>query len=206
MLPARRPQLDFIRAFIDGFGQAASAADFTHPSTGQHYSEFIDVDAWIDHHIINALTKNVDGLRFSAYFTRSAAAVWRRVRCGISIAAWARRTTRAPPSPRSGSRRGPMRPTTSTKGGGGSCFAIRTFKSRYRARFKALSERGILGRQPRSHRRRDGLRGRRRRGSQLPALDAVPAARHSHAAEIALLKDFLRRRVAWIKTELDTNF
>ena len=66
--PQRRPQLDFIRAFIDGFGQAASAANFRHPSTGQHYSEFIDVDAWIDHHIINALTKNVDGLRFSAYF------------------------------------------------------------------------------------------------------------------------------------------
>ena len=68
MLPERRPQLDFIRTFIDGFGQAASAADFKHPSTGQHYSEFIDVDAWIDHNIINALTKNVDGLRFSAYF------------------------------------------------------------------------------------------------------------------------------------------
>jgi hypothetical protein len=29
---------------------------------------------------------------------------------------------------------------------------------------------------------------------------------NSHAAEIALLKDFLRRRVAWIKTQLDTNF
>src|SRR5688572_2196607 len=61
-LPERRPQLDFIRAFLDGFGLAASAADFKHPSTGRHYSEFIDVDAWIDHHIINALAKNVDGL------------------------------------------------------------------------------------------------------------------------------------------------
>ena len=27
-----------------------------------------------------------------------------------------------------------------------------------------------------------------------------------HAAEITLLKDFLRRRVAWIRTQLDTNF
>src|SRR5688572_25742859 len=67
-LPERRPQLDFIRGFIDGFGQAASAANFRHPTTGQPYSEFIDVDAWIDHNIINALTKNVDGLRISAYF------------------------------------------------------------------------------------------------------------------------------------------
>jgi hypothetical protein len=29
---------------------------------------------------------------------------------------------------------------------------------------------------------------------------------NAHAAEIALLKDFLRRRVAWITTRLDTNF
>jgi hypothetical protein len=68
LLPARKPQLDYISGFIDGFEQAASAADFRHPATRQHYSEFIDVDAWIDHHLINALTKNVDGLRFSAYF------------------------------------------------------------------------------------------------------------------------------------------
>src|SRR4029434_6356315 len=52
-LPERKPQLDFISAFINGFGQAAGAADFKNPSTGQHYSEFIDVDAWIDHHILN---------------------------------------------------------------------------------------------------------------------------------------------------------
>ncbi len=64
-LPARKPQLDFIRAFIDSFGQAATAPDFKHPATGQHYSEFIDVDAWIDHHILNTLAKNVDGMRFS---------------------------------------------------------------------------------------------------------------------------------------------
>jgi hypothetical protein len=29
---------------------------------------------------------------------------------------------------------------------------------------------------------------------------------NSYTAEIALLKDFLRRRVAWIKTQLETNF
>ena len=66
--PERRPQLDFIVGFINGFAEAMRAPDFRHPSTRQHYSEFIDVDAWIDHNIINALTKNVDGMRFSAYF------------------------------------------------------------------------------------------------------------------------------------------
>jgi hypothetical protein len=67
-LPARQPQLDYIRGFVDGFGQAINAADFKQPTTGLHYSEFIDVDGWIDHNIVNALTKNVDALRISAYF------------------------------------------------------------------------------------------------------------------------------------------
>jgi hypothetical protein len=39
-----------------------------------------------------------------------------------------------------------------------------------------------------------------RRWTQTPPLD------NSHATEIALVKDFLRRRVAWLKTQLDTNF
>jgi len=39
-----------------------------------------------------------------------------------------------------------------------------------------------------------------RRWTQFPPRD------NSHAAEIALLKDFLRRRVAFIKTQLDSNF
>ena len=39
-----------------------------------------------------------------------------------------------------------------------------------------------------------------RRWPQTPPRD------NSYAAEIALLKDFLRRRVAWIKTQLATNF
>ena len=39
-----------------------------------------------------------------------------------------------------------------------------------------------------------------RRWPQTPPRD------NSHAAEVALLKDFLRRRVAWIKTQLATSF
>ena len=125
-LPERRPQLDFIRTFIDGFGQAASAADFRHPSTGQHYSEFIDVDAWIDHHIINALTKNVDGLRFSAYFHKE-----RGGRLAAGPVWDFDRSLGTPYDPRTAEPEEwnptwSMRPTTSTRGGGGSCFAIRT--------------------------------------------------------------------------------
>ncbi|HWA77318.1 MAG TPA: CotH kinase family protein [Polyangiaceae bacterium] len=67
-VPARKAQVDYVRGLVDAFAQAENAADFKQPSTGLHYSEFIDVDAWIDHNIVNALTKNVDALRISAYF------------------------------------------------------------------------------------------------------------------------------------------
>jgi hypothetical protein len=36
--------------------------------TGRHYSEIIDVDAFIDHHILNVYTKNPDAFRLSGFF------------------------------------------------------------------------------------------------------------------------------------------
>jgi hypothetical protein len=34
----------------------------------RRYEQFIDVDSWIDHHILNVLPMNVDALRLSTYF------------------------------------------------------------------------------------------------------------------------------------------
>jgi hypothetical protein len=204
-LPERKPQLDFIRAFIDGFGQAASAANFRDPSTGQHYSQFIDVDAWIDHHIINALTKNVDGLRFSAYFHKE--------RGGLLAAGpvWDfDRSLGTPYDARAAEPEEWNQTWNATdyfnEGWWRLLFRDPDFRSRYRVRFKALLDGefaadnldGIV----------DGL------ASQVgDAADRnfgrwtqSPPRDNSHAAEVALLKDFLRRRVAWIKTQLDTNF
>ena len=201
----RRPQLDFIRAFIDGFGQAASAANFTHPSTGQHYSEFIDVDAWIDHHIINALTKNVDGLRFSAYFHKerggrlTAGPVWDFDR-----------SLGTPYDPRTSEPEEWNQTWNATdyfnEGWWRLLFRDPDFRSRYRTRFTALLNGEFSA--DRLDRIVDGMASavgdaadrNFRRWTQLPPRD------NSHAAEIALLKDFLRRRVAWIKAELDTKF
>jgi hypothetical protein len=204
-VPERRPQLDFIRGFIDNFGQAASAADFRHPSTGQHYSEFIDVDAWIDHNIINALTKNVDGLRISAYFHKerggrlAAGPVWdfdRSLGTPYDLRAtepeeWNQTWNAA---------------DYFNEGWWRLLFRDPGFRSRYRARFKALLSQEFSA--DNLNRLVDGIAsevgeaGDRnfRRWTQFPPRD------NSHAAEIALLKDFLRRRVAWIKTQLDTNF
>jgi hypothetical protein len=203
--PERKPQLDFIRAFIDGFVQAASAADFKNPSTGQHYSEFIDVDAWIDHNIINALTKNVDGLRFSAYFYKE-----RGGRLAAGPVWDFDRSLGTPYDPRATEPEEWNQTWNAsnyfTEGWWRLLFRDPDFRSRYRARFKALlnSEFSVDN----LDRIVDGMAseigdaaGRNfRRWPQTPPRD------NSHAAEIALLKDFLRRRVAWIKAQLDTNF
>ena len=62
------PQSAYLIDYIDTFAEALNAADFHHPELGTHYSEYIDVGSWIDHHILNLFTRNPDGLRLSAYF------------------------------------------------------------------------------------------------------------------------------------------
>ena len=203
MLSAERtPQLDFIRSFIDGFGQAASAADFKHPSTGQHYSTFIDVDAWIDHHIINVLTKNVDGLRFSAYFYKE-----RGGRLAAGPVWDFDRSLGTPYDPRTTAAEewNPSWNATDyfNEGWWRLLFRDPDFRSRYRARFTTL----LNGQFSADNLDRivDGMAAQvgdaadrnLRRWTQLQGRQI------SHADEIAVLKDFLRRRVAWLKTQLD---
>jgi hypothetical protein len=204
--PERGPQLDFIGAFINDFGQAARALDFRHPSTGQHYSDFIDVDAWIDHHIVNVLTKNMDGLRFSAYFYKdrggrlTAGPVWdfdRSLGTPYDFRATEPEEWKSP---------GFNTSDYFNEGWWGLLFRDPAFRSRYRERFKVLLNGEFAA--DNLDRMVDGMASQVggaaernfRRWAQFPPRD------NSAAAEIALLKDFLRRRVAWIKTRLDTDF
>jgi hypothetical protein len=201
-LPERRPQLDYIRAYIDGFGQAASAPDFRHPSTGQHYSEFIDVDAWIDHNILNTLAKNVDGLRFSAYFHKE-----RGGRLAAGPVWDFDRSLGTPYDLRAADPEEWNQSWNATdyfnEGWWRLLFRDPEFTARYRARFTALlngefsadSLDRIVDAMAASV--GDAADRNFRRWTQLPPID------NSYAAEIATLKDFLRRRVAWIEARLD---
>jgi hypothetical protein len=204
--PARKPQLDSIRAFIDDFGRSASAADFLHPITGQHYSAFIDVDAWIDHHIINALAKNVDGLRFSAYFHKE-----RGGRLAAGPVWDFDRSFGTPYDPRASEPeewKAPWSDATDYFNEGWWRYLFRdpAFRARYRERFTALLNGELstdnLDRIVDATASQVGDAAARnfRRWTQYPPRD------DSHDAEIALLKDFLHRRVAWIRTQLATSF
>ena len=65
-LPQRADQWGYINDYLNQFGNALYGPDYLNPTTG--YRAYVDVDAWIDHHILNTLAFNVDALRLSAYF------------------------------------------------------------------------------------------------------------------------------------------
>ena len=204
--PERRPQLDFISAFMNDFAQAASAADFRHPSTRQHYSEYIDVGAWIDHHIINVLAKNVDGLRFSAYFHKE-----RGGRLAAGPVWDFDRSLGTPYDPRTAEAAEWSPPTFNAtdyfnEGWWRLLFRDPEFRSQYAARFKTLLNGQLSA--DNLDRIVDGLASQVGGGAErnFRRWPQFPPKDNSHAAEISLLKEFLRRRVAWIRTQLDTNF
>ncbi len=64
--PARSPQLQYLHSYFDSFGTALYGANWKDPSVG--YRAFIDVDSWVDHHLLNVLAFNADGLRLSTFF------------------------------------------------------------------------------------------------------------------------------------------
>lgn len=66
LTPERAPQAQYIRSYMNAFGTALNAANYTDPILG--YASYIDADAWIDHHILNVMAFNVDTLRLSAFF------------------------------------------------------------------------------------------------------------------------------------------
>ena len=55
-------QVNWLRSFMNRMQSSLSDSD---PETG--YEQFIDVDSWIDHHLLNVLPMNVDMLRLSGY-------------------------------------------------------------------------------------------------------------------------------------------
>jgi len=64
--PGRALQQNYIAGYFNSFYAALTSANWTNPATG--YAAWIDVDSWVDHHILNVLALSSDALRLSAYF------------------------------------------------------------------------------------------------------------------------------------------
>jgi hypothetical protein len=61
-------QWNYLTKYIDDTVGALNGANGINPTTNLHYRDYIDVDSWIDFHILNAFAKNADGLRVSSFF------------------------------------------------------------------------------------------------------------------------------------------
>ena len=65
----QRPEQEaYLKNYLNDFFSAVTSSDFTHPSTGQNYSELMDIVAAVDHHLLNELALNVDAFRLSAFW------------------------------------------------------------------------------------------------------------------------------------------
>jgi len=64
-LPQRAPQRDYISAYFDEFDRVLHGPNWKDPVQG--YRAYIDVDSWIDFHVLEVLSGNVDALKFSTF-------------------------------------------------------------------------------------------------------------------------------------------
>lgn len=62
-----RQQLSYLRDRLDSLGFALASDDLTDPFTGLGYESIMDVDSFIDHHVVNVVMKNPDAFRLSGY-------------------------------------------------------------------------------------------------------------------------------------------
>lgn len=58
-------QAAYLTGYFNAFEAALYGPDYTDPVVG--YAKYIDVDSWIDQHILVELAKNIDGYRLSAF-------------------------------------------------------------------------------------------------------------------------------------------
>lgn len=65
LYPGRALQQNYIAGYFNSFYSALTGANWTNAATG--YAAWIDVDAWIDHHLLNVLSLSSDALRLSAF-------------------------------------------------------------------------------------------------------------------------------------------
>lgn len=61
-------QKNWLRTHVNEFERVLHSPGFADPAKG--YAAYIDVDSFIDHHILVESTKNIDGFRFSTFFQK----------------------------------------------------------------------------------------------------------------------------------------
>lgn len=63
--PSRKAQMDYVRNYLNEFYSVLKGEQ-----SEKHYSDYLDVEAAIDHNLLNAFAFNIDALRLSTFFTK----------------------------------------------------------------------------------------------------------------------------------------
>ena len=61
-------QRTWLQRWLNEIDVALNRPNWTNPTTGKHFTEYIDQDSWLRHHWLNTLAMNVDGFRLSGYY------------------------------------------------------------------------------------------------------------------------------------------
>ena len=84
-------QRSWLTTHMNEVNTAISASNGINPSTGKHFTEYIDQFSWLRHHWLNTLAMNVDGFRLSGYYYKHRSARTEeneRGRSGTLTAPW----------------------------------------------------------------------------------------------------------------------
>jgi hypothetical protein len=68
--PSASNQLSYLVSYLNAFNASMNAADWTTRTGTNHYSHYIDVDAFVDQHWIVEFTKQIDGYRLSGFYSK----------------------------------------------------------------------------------------------------------------------------------------
>lgn len=81
-LYASEEQVNYIADLMQEFQDAIEEKDGIHPLTGKHYSEYIDVDSFIQKYLVEEVSKNYDGGVTSSFFYKPQDSVSEKIFAG----------------------------------------------------------------------------------------------------------------------------
>lgn len=79
---ASREQVDYIADLVQELEDAVNAEDGVHPKTGKHYSEYMNVDSFLQKYLVEEISKNYDGGVTSSFFYKPQDAVSSQIYAG----------------------------------------------------------------------------------------------------------------------------
>jgi hypothetical protein len=205
-LPGRARQRSYLEGQVRELLETLARPDYRHPMTGKHYRDYLDVPSFVDHNLVNALMKNVDALRISAYFHKPlgqplhAGPIWDFDRSSGTPQDDARYATPRALEPREWAREDATHPLM--WGFWARLFADPAFKTAHTQRFAELS-RGPFS-VATIHGLIDGLAAQlaEAQGRHFARWPDMPPAAGSHAAEVTALKAWFSARVPWMQSQL----